>query len=361
VTVSDAATADGGSPALGDYQHYPHQQLYDWLTASDPGQVHGLHAGWLGMADDAASLGRQLARDLGRLQWDGAAGDEYRNRVGAIGAFAASLGQGFEPIADAVFVMAGDLSSARAEAVAPGLTSPADQLSLGLPQLTLLPQVAKDHKAEQAGHAKMVQLVTSLAEAYQTTSYGRIVPPAEPPAALPTHSNGAAPTDGSGPVGGYQATAARYGTGNSTSTLTGGGYTAPGQPPTLSYSDASQMGTALAGIGPAAGLTGAGVTALPAATGPAGGYGGTGLVAAVGMPGAGSTELGAGPRRPGMTAGGREPAELASRPGAGAAGRGRDDGDELAEHTTWLTDDLMVWADPLDLPPAVLGERPPTT
>jgi hypothetical protein len=356
--VSDAATADGGSPANGDYTKYTHQQLYDWLRAGDPGQVHGLHAGLLTLADDAASLGRQLARDLGRLQWDGPAGDEYRGRMGAIGTFATSLGQGFEPLADAVFVMAGDLGAARAEAVPPAATSVADTLALGLPQLGVLPQVAKDDKAEAAGRGRMVQLVTSLAESYQTTSYGRILPPADPPPALPTHSNDTSPADGSGPSGsGFQATSPRYGGGTVHGTPVGTTYTPPGQPPVLSYGNPPS--TSLAGIGPVAGLTATGVAPVAGLSTAPAGYG-TGLVAAMGVPANnGATELGAGPRRPGMRAAEGDFGEPTGRAGAAGA-RGEDrDGDAPADYTTWLTDDLMIWADPLDLPPAVLGERPP--
>jgi hypothetical protein len=356
--VSDAATADGASPNDADYTQYTHQQLYDWLRAGDPGQVHGLHAGWLSMAHDAASLGRQLARDLGRLQWDGPAGDEFRSRIGAIGSFSAALGQGFEPLAEAVFVMAGDLTSARSEAVPPAATSVVDAAALGLPQLSLLPQVAKDNKAEAAGRSKMVQLVTSLAESYQATSYSRIVPPSDPPPALPTHSNGTTATDGSGPTSGYQATRFLSGSGAGYTTPPTGTYTGPGQPPTLTYPH--QPVTTLAGVGPVTALPTGGLTAPPVTAGLSAGPGGfgTGLVAAMGVPGGNTTELGAGPRRPGMRAAEGELVEPANGTRGITGTRDTDHTDNPAEYTTWLTDDLMIWADPLDLPPAVLGERP---
>lgn len=358
--MSDAATADGGSLNDADYSRYSHQQLYDWLRAGEPGQVHGLHAGWLSMADDAASLGRQLARDLGRLQWDGPAGDEFRSRIGAIGEFSASLAQGFEPLAEAVFVMAGDLGSARAEAVPPVATSVADTLAVGMPQLSLLPQVASDDKAEAAGRSKMVQLVTSLAESYQATSYSRIVPPADPPPALPTHSNDTAATDGSGPTSGYQATRFPSGGGAGSTTPPTGSYTPPGQPPTLSYPH--QPITTLAGVGPVTALPTGGVTPVPAGAGLSAGPSGygTSLVAAIGVTGPNTTELGAGPRRPGLRAVEGELVEPANRTRGLVGTREGDAVDDPAEYTTWLTDDLMIWADPLDLPPAVLGERPPT-
>lgn len=356
--MSDAATADGGSLNDADYSRYTHQQLYDWLRAGEPGQVHGLHAGWLSMADDAASLGRQLARDLGRLQWDGPAGDEFRSRIGAIGTFSESLGQGFEPLAEAVFVMAGDLGSARSEAVPPAATSLADTMAVGIPQLSLLPQVSRDYQAEAAGRSKMVRLVTSLAESYQATSYSRIVPPADPPPALPTHSNGTTATDGSGPTSGYQATGFLSGTGAGYTTPPAGTYTPPGQPPALAYPH--QPVTTLAGVGPVTALPAGGLNPVPASAGLSAapnGYG-TSLVAAMGVTGPRTTELGAAPRRPGMRAAEGELVEPANRTRGLAGTREADHADDPAEYTTWLTEDLMIWADPLDLPPAVLGERP---
>lgn len=367
--MSDAATADGGSPAEADYTRYTHQQLYDWLRSGDPEQVRGLHAGWLSMAHDADSVGRSLARDLGRLQWDGAAGDEYRSRMATIYGFAKTLGQGFEPISEAISVMAGDLGAARSAATPPAATTVADNLATAVPALGVLPQVAQDKKAAQAGHAKMVELVTSLAEAYQTTSYGRIVPPANPPSTLPTHSNGVKATDNSGPTGTYQATSTLYGTPTTGATPPPtGAYTSPGQPPTLTYGGqqpiTTQPVTTLAGTGPVTGIGAAGVAQVPTTVSvPAASYG-TGLVAAPGVlpaQGNASTELGASPRRPTMPAGEAETTDpLATRRTAAATSGNDRDGDQ-SEYTTWLTDDLMVWADPLDLPPAVLGEPSPNS
>lgn len=334
---------------VGDhsYQQYSHEQLRAMLDAAKPKEVEDTHVvAWHRVSRALADLTSALDATIDGGDWSGPAADEFHRRLSATkrcssdaGDTSGRLSLGLNAVAHLVADAQAQMPDVptknilNANAVQPDGTVGASQGYLN--------QVPVRKHASDAAQVVMASLGSQMQVTTESTFPSQVAPaPADLPGNPSTsqvslrHSTaGAGPsqvpptghggTDGStttgGPVSTVQITAPHlHGT-----ELAGAGVSMPA---------GAGGGTAPAGLAPGAvgAVPGAGAGALPPTPGIAVG---SGLAAANGGPG--------NPRlAPG--AAGEEP--LAGRAGnpmlGSSAGRRADDPDE---HTTWLTEDDMVW------------------
>jgi hypothetical protein len=403
------------------YAGKSHRELYDQLMAGNPEQIEGVSTDWHTAETTARHIAGEIEKDLLKLDWQGDAGTEYRNRLGMVKTFSGNLADDQGVVKKSLTTIAGALRTAQKHADNPEDTDDNDSMwggaatggaVAGLPGAIVGGFLGheRDEQQKKAAQERMVKLLADLAVDY-VVSQAQVVEPVVPPIGLP----GGNPGSDANPQGGPSVSAPRNGPGvNKFGTVktgttdivapvsTGPGdntgadpsQTVIGQPPTgtsllgvetgVVGAGALVAGTALAGqlVTLGGGGPGIGVSTSLASSVPAGGV--------LGQPGAGRGDGGAttGQRgatgnlreSTGRTAGARPGAErgaggnhaarmgvpgrdgmFGSQRGVGPAARGTGDGDEEEQYDTWLTEDDMVWGDDENAPPPVLGgsEPPP--
>jgi len=400
-----------------------HRELYDQLFAGKPNAVENTIAAWKSAERQADTLAGAIDRDLDRVVagWEGAAGDEFRDRVGKISAYSRELSSDFLATHTGLSQMNAALAEAQKQAETPEEHDDHDKLVSGAldgagkgailgPAGALGGAVIggifghnKDEEEKERARQRMAQLVAGVAAQYELADRGDWRPFTPPPTGLPqgdpnlTSNPSAGPKSnqpglirGTGPGGGER----KGGIDEPTHAapqpdLTGGPEATPGDG---TVPDGTQLGSQLTGSGD--GALAAGATAVGAAGAlsqlhglPSGGGGptGTGLTAGsvpaggvLGQGGAAAKGAGAAPKAATTAAtargasasnradgakavagSGKPPVKTvtsvvtqAATPGARGAQRAEDEADE---HSTWLTEDELVWRDSSEVPPPVLG------
>lgn len=381
---------DTSGSRRGNYHGYDRKTLTQWLHDGDPDQVRTLQAHWHGIMTGTQDLAFNLTKDLGSLQWDGPAGVEYRNRLGAISDFSTSLNRDSERMYTGLGVMAADLTIAKTQAAMVDGQSSANSSPMAVATNVVLsaagaaPAVlAAQQKADKQAADQLATTTEHLSDNYEKVQTTHFVEPSAPPARMSTavRLNGAG--DQSGPAGGaYNGVSARTGnTSTDRNGVTTGTYQTVGTLPTTGGTgpgtlqlgtDPTHTGLAGAGGGPYNGLTNGGLAsgtttgATPTGAGPnAGLMPGAGLAGAVApntTPGRGGARLAGDADRAATLAAEDEEAGLYGRNAGMPVGTRTPADRNHDERYTWLTEDEMVWYDEDDTPPAVLG-RPthPTT
>ncbi|GAA1851201.1 hypothetical protein [Asanoa iriomotensis] len=443
----------------GRYAGMSHRELYDQLFAGSPCQIENTVAAWKSAERQADTLAGTIDTDLQRVLagWEGAAGTEFRDRVGKISTFSRELSGNFLATHSGLSQMSAALSDAQAKAETPEEHDDNDKLWSGAADgaskgALLGPAGAlggallggfmghnQDEEEKERARQRMAALVAGVATSYEVADRFDWRPFEPPPPGLPEGDPSRRSTPSGGPVVGAPSLDPGTGPGGSGRTgtidnpahvaadpgLTGG----PATTGSGTTGDGTQVGSQLTGSGDGAiaagaavvgtagaltqlggvsspsGVMGTGLTSgtLPpggvlgqgkpnvstggpttaasaagkgansvkpptasgqAATGTRGAGGRTmsvnGSQSAAGRPG-GGTNSAAGPRsgsRAGMPTGpdgGRNGTTAGARSQAAGARTNHAHEDETDEHTTWLTEDDLVWRDAGDVPPPVLG------
>ncbi|GIF76380.1 hypothetical protein [Asanoa siamensis] len=431
---------------MADYAGMSHRELYDQLFAGVPCQVENTIAAWKSAEQQADTLAGAIDRDLSRVLagWEGAAGTEFRDRVGTIATYSRQLSGNFLATHSGLSQMSTALADAQAKAETPeehddndklwsGVVSGAGKGSVAGPVGTVGGALIggimghnQDEEEKERARERMAALVAGVAAQYEVADQADWRPFPAPPSGLPEGDPHRASTPAGGPRVG--APALDPGTGPGGSGQTGGIHNpahvaadpglagGPGTPGAATVDTGTQVGSQLTGSGEGAlaagavtvgaltqlggmpnatSVTGTGLTSstLPpggvlgqvtngtpgggpttaasatgkgantvkpspasgqAATGPRGaggrGVGVSGSQSAAGRPGGGAQGA-TGPEGRGNST---SAAGRAAQAAAGARGTQPHE-DETDEHTTWLTEDDLVWRDSDDVPPPVLG------
>ncbi len=427
------------------YAGMSHAELYQQLTAGNPGEVQKIVDAWKSAEEQADTLAASLDRDLRGLVagWQSTGGTEFHSRVGLVGTFSRGLAHDFSQTRRGLAAMGTALAEAQAKAEHPDETDDHDKTLSGMatgaavgsrfgPVGTVGGVVVggifghnQDEEEKRKAQERMAALVASVATAYEDASYREWVAVGNPPPGLPEDAirsqsglgqaaQVGAPAAGPGPGGVFadrtttmdptvQATTGPgagdgsiapgdAGDGSSLAGVSGFGLTG------LGGAGAGGGGVAAAAAGGAAGAAGSGLTAGGAAGGLIGGAaasaaavgatnqaksgaglsraagstggrsGGSGARAANGM-GSGrrsgrtgaASAAGPGGQRGASAATGRPATSAAAsgaRPAAARPGGARPADGEPDEHTTWLTEDNLIWrGDDGEVPPPVLGAQ----
>ncbi|GIF69721.1 hypothetical protein Ais01nite_77560 [Asanoa ishikariensis] len=428
----------------GSYSGMSHRALYDQLFAGNPCVIENTVAAWKSAERQADTLASTIDRDLDGVLagWEGAAGTEFRDRVGKISTYSRQLSGNFLATHSGLSQMSAALSDAQRKAETPEEHDDNDKMLSGAANgaakgALFGPAGAgvgalvggfmghnQDEEEKERARERMAALVAGVATQYEVADQGDWRPFTPPPTGLPEGD----PHQGSGPSGGPRVGAPSMdpGTGPGGSGRTGtvdtpghvandpgpaGGPATPGTGTvgTGTQTNGSQLtsggdGALAAGaatIGTVGALTQLGGTpspSVPAGTGlssgglPPGGVLGspgtasgsptsaasaTGKGANTVKPASGSGQAATGQRgaasrtsglngsqsqagRPGgggnSAAGPRNGSAAAGRSQAAGAGRtNQNDEEETDEHSTWLTEDDLIWRDAGDVPPPVLG------
>jgi hypothetical protein len=379
----------------GKYSGLSHEQLYRQLMSGDPDQVDGIAAKISSLRDTLGGLHDSLRTDLTGLGkgWTSASGTEYQRRLNLVGTFAANLHTDLDSVHGTLTQWSRLLREARKNAENPADTDDADKTVSGAAKgaaiggATLGPAgvVAggliggfmghnQDEEEKQKAHDRMVALVAGLAVDYVTNDRmpdTASVPDDEMPAldnATPltldqttgTTTPGTVRSTSDGTIPGQQAVDPT--TVDDVASLAGNG----GVPGSASGGDSLAIG----GVPGAGGqLLGAGTTTAIGLGAAAAGLGYLGLKGGSPFTGAGLASASATPGgvgRPGnlfsgVKGGGVDEGSLGINRGSGTAGAGRQGvSDEDEEHSTWLTEDEMVWGNDEQGAPPVIGAEPPT-
>lgn len=401
------------------YSGLSHQELYDQLFAGNPCVVENTIAAWKSAERQADTLAGAIDRDLDRVVagWEGAGGNEFRERVGLISTFSRDLSGDFLATHSGLSQMSTALSEAQAKAESPEETDDHDQLANGALHGAAVGAVLgpggavagafiggifghnQDEEEKERARQRMVALVTGVAAQYEMADRGDWRPFAAPPTGLPQGDPTTGANPASGPRVGSPSLAPGTGPGGSGPTGTidnpvhvaanpdlAGGPTTPGDD---TVTDGTQTGSQLTGSGGGILATG------PSLTGPAGSLNGVPATSGGGATGLTASTLGPGgvvgqSGRVGGGAGAPTKAAVSARatttgPGAtkAASGTGKGvaptnksaqalqgqrktgasgarpgaarDEDETDERMTWLIEDDLVWRDAAEVPPPVLG------
>ncbi|MBY8871730.1 WXG100 family type VII secretion target [Micromonospora sp. PLK6-60] len=306
------------------YQHASHEALYDGVHAGQPAQIDGLAAQWTATKDIVDGLAQELGADLNKLanSWTGTASAEFQARVGLVADYSRALSDGMADVQRALSLMADSLTKAQQVAESPEATDDHDKTISGAVKGGLVFGVAgaaigglmghqQDKEEQERARQRMVQVVANLAASYDTSAFGRMLPPPPPhpemPGNLVRSDAGSASVGGVGSVSGGP----RLGSGS-------GAKRSAGTSPSGSVSKLSATGGAGDGAG-----AGSGGTATPGVIGsrvdpldPAGAVGAVG-----GVP-TGTSLAGAQPTDgSGLLAGG-PPAGAGSTGGGGGSSSG---------------------------------------
>jgi hypothetical protein len=373
------------------YGALTHEQLYKQLMAGDPDQVDAVAAKISSLRDTLGSLHDSLQTDLAGLAkgWSSDAGVEYQHRLGVIGTFAADLHTDLDSVHTTLTGWSGLLREAKKHAENPadtdGNSNTIKDAAIGAAAGSPLGPLGmaaggliggfmghnQDEEERQKAHERMITLVANLAADY-VTSDRMPSDAAQAGTDLPIGSTGAMPTGSLGQT-----------TQTPTSVRPTGDGSVPGQPvvePTTTDGVTSLAGAGdqVGGVGGGDSLAAGGVPGItgggllsPAALA-AGGLGvaavGLGALGANGLPLTGASlanaEASGGVGRPGnlfsgVRGDGVDEGALGINRGTGGAAAARNAGeDEDEEHSTWLTEDEMVWGDDQPNAPAVLGGEP---
>jgi hypothetical protein len=380
------------------YGALSHDQLYRQLMSGDPDQVEAIAAKLSSLRNTLGGLQHSLHTDLTGLAkgWSSTSGTEYQRRLDLIGTFTLSLHDDLESMHTTLTNWAAVLREAKKHAENPADTDDSDKTVSGAAKGAAVGSVFgpagtvtggvigglmghdQDEEEKQKAHDRMIALVAGLAAGYVTADR---MPPtiSEPDPDTPSTSTTPLTFDQQG------GTTHKPGTVGSTHDGT-----VPGQPKTDPTS--TEDVASLAGTGAQAGGVGADGLSLGGLAGGGGGQlltpgtvAATGLgIAAAGLgylgAGGGTIPLagaglasastsGGGVGRPnnlfsGVRGGGVDEGALGINRGSGtgtggAAGRQQGTGEDDEEHSTWLTEDEMVWGDDQPNAPAVLGVEPP--
>lgn len=388
------------------YADRSHRELYEQLNAGDPTQVKNIAAEWKSVADTANGIISSLNRDLGALlqTWEGAAGQEYQQRLSAISSYASMVAGESDGMYRGLDLMADTLREAKSKAEDPAATDDSDKTVAGVaggaatgmaiagPAGAVAGGVIggifghdQDKEEQERARQRMVQLVSQVAAQYDMTSVQQWpLSPELGPDGLPWSVS----DPGSTPIGtggGSQAsTVSRLGPGsaptNQTMAVTGAGPTTVTDLSSSLLSDGTLAGAGeLAGVGSLAGgasgpanslVSGNGALLGGAAALTAGGLAasirgaasnGANGAASMGRPPAGMSDaiLGRpeGDRSAAATTNRAQAVAGTQRASAAAPGSGYGE-DEVDERTTWLTEDDMDWGGSEGAAPAVLGGGP---
>jgi hypothetical protein len=365
------------------YRNLSHSDLYAMLNAGNPDQVDDLASKWKSLQDTADLLATTLARDLERLggEWDSESGREFARRVGLIVSYAQMLTSEFGHVKDGLALMSGPLREAKKQAENPADTDDVDKTLKGAATgATIGGAIAgpggamvggviggmmghnQDEEEQEKARQRMIQVVATLAAEYEVTSkqtWPATVPVA--PADLPDNGSGGSVdlrggtggrTAGGVPLTGPVDPAKLRDTADPTQTTglpqTGSGTDGTG----ADLDDRSSLLGAGSLIGAGGVGAGLGIGALTRSSGRTSDAELTGAASAMGGGIVGGVLGGMGDRPE------RDDRSAAStdqgRRGV-SGGRGSGTGDEPDEHTTWLTEDDMVWGGDEESAPAVLG------
>ncbi|MEV0153091.1 hypothetical protein AB0H57_05035 [Micromonospora sp. NPDC050686] len=350
------------------YQHASHEALYDGVHAGQPAQVDGLAAQWTATKDIVDGLARELGADLNKLanSWTGTASAEFQARVGLVADYSRALSDGMADVQRALSLMADSLTKAQQVAESPEATDDHDKTISGAVKGGLVFGVAgaaigglmghqQDKEEQERARQRMVQVVANLAASYDTSAFGRMLPPPPPHPEMP--GNLVRSDAGSTGVGGVGSVSGGPRLGSGSSAKRSAGTSPSGSVSKLSATDGggdgagagsggtatpgvigsrvdpldpagtvggAPLGTSLAGAQPTngSGLLAGGGT--PAGAGSGGGSGGSGLLL-----GAGATAVGGALGTGALASSGRAAATAPIRPGGvgaesrSAAGTGR--------------------------------------
>jgi len=202
----------------GRYAGMSHRELYDQLFAGNPCVVENTVAAWKSAERQADTLAGAIDRDLDRVLagWEGAAGTEFRDRVGTISTFSRQLSGNFLATHSGLSQMSAALADAQAKAETPeehddndkmlsGALDGAAKGALGGPAGALggafiggLLGHNQDEEEKERARERMAALVAGVATQYEVADQGDWRPFPAPPTGLPEGD----PNRRSTPVGG---------------------------------------------------------------------------------------------------------------------------------------------------------------
>ena len=369
------------------YLGMTHRGYYNALMAGDPERVKQMAASWSSVAGTILGISTDLASCLSDLSgvWSCSSSEEFQRRITLITNFAAAVADHQYELQVTVNDWGTVLANAQAEAEPPDEV--AAEVAEASQKGSWLPGVlgseyghAMADEAAEAARQRMANLVSEVGLVYGYTS--SIVP--EPVVADPDMPGDDVAVGKLIHLGGGSDSASSSSSAARTvSSMSASGSASPSVT-TVSYdggSGSTTSGTDSNGssgaysVSTLAGADGAGVVGLASGTGAAvvtsmslgaagvAGPGGMGLPAAAANttipPGgvlASANPTGAKSVNPTVTETGTSPTST-TRTGTPTTTRTDPTDDEDKSHSTWLTEDDMVWGDEEadDLPPSVLG------
>ncbi len=360
--------ANSNEDLFAKYDSYSHEQLYGWLKSGNPDQIDTLAGEWKKILQGCHELSQNLTAELtvlGEL-WSSGSGHEFQRRMGLVSTFANDLAGNMDNFHTTLTGLSGTLREAQRKNESPDATDNHDAVvhdafngaALAGPVGGVVGAFMghdKDKAEKKAAKNRVVQLIAGLSGEYQGAA-GTWHQPEESDRDMPGDD-----VRDSGVVAG----SVDSGPGTSA---------APATNPLAQHENrdgrfdvhAPQVpGTGSADDVPAAVITaddGSGTVLTGAGGGPsgAGGFGGGLGIGGAASPGSGlaSAPSGAGIGLAGGMVG--APASAAAGNGTARAGRGLGSGarrseGQAEEHSTWLTEDDMVWGDDDRAGPGVIG------